>query len=100
MGFKSKAPKAAVWIPKDTQFGGLSVDEIRAKHAANLEACNKANMATWPAQNSLTAAQIKTLDGTFGVEKNGARDAIGTPKSLVSKQPRGYKSGESKGESE
>jgi hypothetical protein len=92
----SKVPKAAVWLPKDTQFGDLSVDEIRAKHAANLEACNKANTATWPAQNSLTASEIRTLDGQNRVEPKGSRDAIGTPKSLVSKQPRGYKSGESK----
>ena len=99
MGY-NKAPKAAVWLPRDTQFGDLSVDEIRAKHAANQEAPNKANMATWDSSPTLTSNQIAILDGVKGGNHEGKRwdsverDGIGQPKALARRVPPGYKSAE------
>ena len=94
MGY-SKAPKAAVYVQPDLKDGDHTIAQLRAMNAAEQEAANKANMATWPKQNTLTASEIKTLDGTYRMPKKGERNAIGQPVSLVSKQPRGYKSGTS-----
>ena len=74
----------------------VSLTASTAKHVANQEACNTACKATWDKPNTLTASEIKTLDGSNRVPKKGDFNAIGQPVPLVSKQPRGYKSGESK----
>ena len=94
MGY-SKAPKAAVYIQPDLKDGDHTYADLKGMIETELEAANKANTATWPKQNSLTAAEIAVLDGKYRVEKSGERNAIGAPLSLVSKQPSGYKSGES-----
>jgi hypothetical protein len=89
MGY-TKAAKAAVYIQPNLADGDYSVSELQARNADQQETANNANRGTWPKQNSLTASEIKTLDGAGG--KSEKRNAIGAPVSLMSKQPRGYKS--------
>jgi len=94
MGY-TKAPKAATYVQPDLKDGDYSISDLQKRNADQLEAANSANEGTWPKQNSLTAAEIKVLDGKYGVEKKGERNAIGAPLSLISKNPAGYKSSES-----
>ena len=92
MGYTSK--KAAPYVQPDLKDGDYSVERLQSRNTAQQDEANRAAMATWSKQNSLTPSEIKTLDGSLRVEPKGERNAIGAPKSLVSKQPRGYKSGE------
>jgi hypothetical protein len=91
----NKAPKAAVYVQPDLKDGDWSVDELRARNAAQFETANEANRGTWSKSPTLTSSEIKTLDGTFRVPKKDAFNAIGQPVDLVSKNPAGYKSAES-----
>lgn len=89
MGY-SKAAKAAVYVQPDLADGDHSISELQARNTAQQEAANAACKATWNKPNTLTASEIATLDGKGG--KSTERNAIGAPVSLMSKQPRGYKS--------
>ena len=82
----------------DLKDGQWSVDELNARNAAQQAEANRIAVASWDISPTPTARQIEILDGENRVEKKGERDAIGAPKSLHTSQPRGYSSGESKGE--
>lgn len=96
----NKAPKAATYVQPDLPDGDYSIAELQKRNSAQFEEANKANMATWDKQESLTAAQIKVLDGVSKGNHEGIRwdsikrNSIGGPLSLSSK-PR-VNTGESK----
>jgi len=94
-----EAPKAAPWVASDHQDGDHSVNEIVKKHEANEAAQAAANRATWHQSPSLSAAEIKLLDGVNGGNyerrwDSTPRNEIGHPKAIASKQPSGYTTAE------
>ena len=95
MGFKSKAPKAAVYVAPDLKDGDWSVSELQARNAAQQVKANEVCRATWPSENTLTKSEVKSMYKP-GKASPSDYNAINQLNSLASKaSPRGYKSGES-----
>jgi hypothetical protein len=89
------APKASPYVQPNLPDGDWTVEELQARNADQFAKANETNRNTWPKQPTLTASEIKTLDGAFRVPKKDAFNAIGQPVELVSKNPAGFKSAES-----
>ncbi len=95
MGYVSvkKSKTGGFYYVADVPDGEYKSSDLSKAIASDQSELNEKIVSEWPKSNSLTASQIKELDGTNAVEDTDKRDAIGALNSLHRDEPRGFSSG-------